>query len=206
MIENPKYTTIEFIDGLLEIVSRFKETLVSAKAFVEMNNDMVADGGDPFEDPFKNPFEPCSTADDKIEIPDVEPARFGELPKGCKEDLAEGIHEGLSRGEEVKARTHGGRRARVTKETRERIIAALLKRVPKPRMVDVAEEFNVSQTTVSRVWGIYQADRTNQGVSVETPKSPSDTGGSSGFSRNVSLPGQLDLPVISEGRKPGPED
>lgn len=221
MVENPKCATVEFIDGLLDIVSRFRETLVSAKAFVEMNNDMEADGGDPFE-PYGSPESKIEESEGKIDIPDVEPTLPGEWPKACREGLAEEIYKELDRREkaspedriyeklgnreDVQVRSHGGRRARVTKETRERIIDALLNRVPKPRMVDVAEEFNVSQTTVSRVWGIYQADRENRRLVFDAPTPLTDVEFHPEGIKHVPLPGQLDLPIISEGRKPGPED
>ena len=49
MVSIPQKTSIEFIDGLLDVLQKVKETLVAARSFVLTNDDMIADGGDPFD-------------------------------------------------------------------------------------------------------------------------------------------------------------
>lgn len=182
MNEAPKGTTTEFVDGLLVILDRFREVLVASKALVEINKDMLSDGGHPFV-PATDDVEGCEDVNsDKSDLLDVPGANshgdaFGPM-----------------------------RRRRITDELRGKILEALITRVPRPKMVDVASEFDVSQSTISRLWGTYQGEKGKSSGRKpplgDVPPEVAEVRGSS----HRPLPGQMDFPILSEGRKPSPED
>lgn len=231
MVSIPNKTSLEFIDGLLDILSKFEETLVAARSFVATNSDMIADGGDPFEaippdtkdgkwlsdPPFDEPtrHEPvagseCVTGISKLDFAPADKWEH-EPHENFKErrvtEIVKAIHEASDAQNTAtkpvvkKRRAKPVRRTSVTPELREKILDALLNRNPRPRMVDIASEFEVSQSTISRLWGIYQGENPpaeDRGITL--PGDSLDT------HQHVQLPGQLELPTISEGRKPGLED
>lgn len=182
MNEAPKSTTMEFVDGLLVILDRFREILVASKALVEINNDMLADGGDPF-------------------VPSGDDAKVCEDVHSDRSDLID-VHEVNSHDDPCGPM----RRRRITDELRGKILEALITRVPRPKMVDVASEFDVSQSTISRLWGTYQGEKIKSSgrnpprgdVPPKVVKSPESSHGP--------LPDQMSFPIISEGRKPSMED
>lgn len=182
MNEAPKGTTTEFVDGLLVILDRFREILVASKALVEINNDMIADGGYPF-------------------VPATDDV------KGCDD-----VHSDKSDIIDVPgANSHGDafgpmRRRRITNELRGKILEALITRVPRPKMVDVASEFDVSQSTISRLWGTYQGEKgKSSGRKPPLGDVPPEVAEARGSSHEP-LPVQISFPIISEGRKPSLED
>ena len=89
-------------------------------------------------------------------------------------------------------------RASVTPELNQQIISAIRDRTPRPRMVDVAREFNVSQSTVSRLWGISQSPLNSRSALVTTA-TVAESQDVPPFDSSV-------LPVVSEGTKPEMEE
>lgn len=188
MNEAPERTSVEFIDALLLVVRKFEDTLLAARSCFDCSvedDDLFRVDEDVREDKEAPPDKVARVTLDQnariVDISDVEPTRV----------------------EEWSAKP--ARRARVTPELNAKIIGALVDRVPRPRMVDVAEEFGVSQATVSRLFGIYRSE-------VSAPKTadstlpdgaPIDDDGESPVPLSAN---DMSLPIISEGRKPSLED
>lgn len=216
MVSIPEKTSIEFIDGLLAVVAKFEETLIAARSFVLTNNDLVADGGDPFEAVYPDAEEekvsvPFENGDPKSSLlTKADPVPVEKWVRNVNADLAEMAEGDRFASEEratvvpevvKKRRAKPVRRTSVTTELRAKILDALLNRNPRPRMVDIATEFEVSQSTISRLWGIHQSENPQIYEKVPAPSIVAQD-----ESTHVPLPGQLILPIISEGRKPGLED
>ena len=197
MVSIPQKTSIEFIDGLLDVLQKVKETLVAARSFVLTNDDMIADGGDPFDVIEKD----CSddqwqkSVDKYVSSHNSHNQTVDNSVVDTDEEVDNTkVSDVVSEVESVvrKKRAKVTHRASVTPELNQQIISAIRDRTPRPRMVDVAREFNVSQSTVSRLWGINQSPLNSRSTPLE---------GQTVVPFDTSV-----LPIVSEGTKPEVEE
>ena len=171
MSKELKVTTSEFIEGLLDLVTKVQETLLAARQFVSINDDMKSDGGEPFLADDKLFGGPCNHDDSLGHVMDaetaemtaayedaeanwgVDPNPFGRYdPEKFPALIVSStpptpVDEAPPRRKRAKIL----RRTTVTDNLKLSILAAL-DRDDRSTMKEIDDEFMVSQSTVSRLY------------------------------------------------------